>query len=436
MGTLQYSQVRPAVAQSDLTTIAPYMFWLMFRNIASDGFVFEDPVNTGVLSQPGCVLASPSWENTATNVSQDYVYTWTRDAAITAIELAAGPLPTTQPLIDYVQFAQTCQNSASSIGHFDRASFLINGTPRNWTDQTDGPALQTLAILRLYAQLDAPTQATANAVIAANLNFLQNAYQGQTYNLWEEEYGASFFARSVQLQCFQAITANTAGINVPAWLPAAIPWLQNALASHWNGQCYQSMLPVPTDYRAPYDPNIDIVMAAIYGAIPVTDTKLLATAGQLRSQWADPGSTYFYPVNGADQQRGIGPLLGRYPGDVYDGDTDAQVGDHPWAVSTASFAELYYRLAGQVTTAGTVPLDSLSVGFFSQVGVDSSTTPAAAAAALQAAGDQTLQAVIFHSDNLELSEQFDATTGYEKSVSNLSWSYASFLSAVRARTAI
>ncbi len=30
-------------------------------------------------------------------------------------------------------------------------------------------------------------------------------------------------------------------------------------------------------------------------------------------------------------------------------------------------------------------------------------------------------------------EQFDATTGYEKSVSNLSWSYAAFLSAVRAR---
>ena len=436
MGTLQYSQVRPAIAQSDLTTIAPYMFWLMFRNIASDGFVFEDPVNTGVLSQPGCVLASPSWENTATNVSQDYVYNWTRDAAITAIELTAGSLPSTRPLIDYVQFAQTCQNSASSIGHFDRASFLINGTPRNWTDQTDGPALQTLAILQMYAQLDAPTQATANAVIAANLNFLQNAYQGQTYNLWEEEYGASFFARSVQLQCFQAITANTAGINVPAWLPAAIPWLQNALASHWNGQYYQSMLPVPTDYRAPYDPNIDIVMAAIYGAIPVTDTKLLATAAQLRSQWADLGSTYFYPVNGADQQRGIGPLLGRYPGDVYDGDTDAQAGDHPWAVSTASFAELYYRLAGQVTTAGTVPLDSLSACFFSQVGVDAPTTPAAAAAALQAAGDQMLQAVIFHSDNLELSEQFDATTGYEKSVSNLSWSYASFLSAVRARTAI
>src|SRR5271166_4743556 len=364
MGTLQYSKVRPALAQSDLTTIAPYMFWLMFRNIASDGFVFEDPVNTGVLSQPGCVLASPYWENTATNVSQDYVYNWTRDAVITAIELAAGPLPTTQPLIDYVQFAQTCQNSASSIGHFDRASFLINGTPRNWTDQTDGPALQTLAILRLYAQLDAPTQAVASAVIAANLNFLQNAYRGETVNLWEEESGASFFARSVQLKCFEAISANTLGIGVPGWLSTAIPWLQNALASHWNGQYYRSLLPVPGDSRAPYDPNIDIVAAAIYGAVPVTDTKLLATAAQLRSQWADPALPNYYPINGADQQRGIGPMLGRYPGDTYDGDTaDPQTRDHPWAISTAVFAELYYQLAQQVSSSGTVPLDSLSATF-------------------------------------------------------------------------
>ena len=90
----------------------------------------------------------------------------------------------------------------------------------------------------------------------------------------------------------------------------------------------------------------------------------------------------------------------------------------------------------QVTTAGTVPLDNLSASFFSQIGVDASTTPTAAAAALQGAGDQMLQAVVFHSDQLELSEQFDATSGYEKSVSNLSWSYASFLSAVRAKNAI
>jgi glucoamylase len=431
----QYSLVRPAVVESSLTAMAPYMFWLMFRNVASDGLVFQDPVHAGVLSQPGCVLASPSWENSATQVTQDYVYNWTRDAAVVAIELAAGPLAASQPLIDYVQFAQACQASASSLGHFDRASFLINGTARDpWTDQSDGPALQTLAMLQLFPQLDTPTQAVANAVITANLDFLSGAYQGETYNLWEEESGASFFARSVQLKCFQAVAGNTLGIPVPGWLAAAVPWLENALDSHWNGQYYQSLMPAPGD-KAPYDPNIDIVMAAIYGAVAVTDTKLLATAALLRGQWADPASAYFYQINAADQQRGIGPLLGRYPADTYDGDSGPQADDHPWAVSTANFAELYYRLAKQVTTAGAVPFDDLSAGFFSQVGIDVSATPTAATAALQNAGDQMLQAVVFHSDHLELSEQFDATTGYEKSVSNLSWSYASFLSAIRARNA-
>jgi glucoamylase len=314
---LQYSTVTVSASQSNLTTVALYMFWLMFRNVALDGFVFEDPdpTHAGVLSAPGCILASPSWENTQTHVTQDYVYNWTRDAAVVAIELANGTLPANQPLIDYVQFAQTCQNSGNGARHFDRASFLINGAFRDgWTDQTDGPALQSLAILQLFAQLDAPTQAVANAVIAANLNFLQNAYQGKTYNLWEEEYGYSFFARAVQLKCFQEITANALGIPVPGWLANAIPWLQTALQDHWNanGGYYQSLIPAPGD-KAPYDPDSDIVMAAIYGAVAVTDTKLLATAALLRNQWNLASSTDYYPINGADHQRGIGPMMGPLP---------------------------------------------------------------------------------------------------------------------------
>ena len=432
---LQYSTVTASASQSNLVTVAPYLFCLMFRNVASDGFVFEDPTREGVLSAPGCILASPSWENTQTHVNQDYVYNWTRDAAVVAIELANGTAPTNQPLIDYVQFAQTCQNTGTNAGHFDRASFLINGAFRDgWADQTDGPALQTLAILQLYGQLDDPTKAVANAVIAANLNFLKDAYQGETVNLWEEEYGYSLFARAVQLKCFQEITANTLGIPISGWLADAIPWLQNALQDHWNanGGYYQSLIPAPGD-KAPYDPNSDIVMAAIYGAIEVTDTRLLATAALLRNQWNLPASPGYYPINGADQQRGIGPMMGRYPGDTYDGDNDQPTIDHPWAICTCNFAELYYRLANEITATNAIPLDANSTEFFNQVGVTASSTPAAAAAGLRAAGDQMLQAIIFHSDHLELSEQFDANTGYEKSMSNLSWSYASLLSAIGAR---
>lgn len=431
---LSYAAVRPAAVQAHPTALAPFMFWLMFRNVASDGLVFEDPVRAGIVSAPGCVLASPSWENTATHVTQDYVYHWTRDAAIVALELSAayacGLLPDAQPLVDYVTFSATCQRSP---GDFDRASFYLNGTQRPWTNQADGPALQTVALLTLYGQLDPATQAVAATLIEANLAFLAGAYQGQTYNLWEEEYGYSFFARSAQLRCLGAVAANTAGIAVPAWLPDAMTWLTTALDGHWNGECYQSMLPVPVDYRAPYDPNIDIVQAAIYGAESVTDPRILATAARLRAQWADPSCEYFYPINGADAARGLGPLLGRYPGDVYDGDTNALVGDHPWALATANFAELYYRLAAKITSSRTVPADSLAAPFLAQVGLTAASAPLDAAAALRAAGDAMLGAIVYHSDHFELSEQFDASTGFEKSVANLSWSYAAFLSAARAR---
>ena len=82
---------------------------------------------------------------------------------------------------------------------------------------------------------------------------------------------------------------------------------------HWNGEYYQAVLPVPTA-KAPYDPNIDIVMAAIYGGVAVEDTKLLATAALLRQQWADASSPYFYPINGADQGTGHRALARALPG--------------------------------------------------------------------------------------------------------------------------
>jgi glucoamylase len=268
-------------------------------------------------------------------------------------------------------------------------------------------------------------------------------YQDPTTNLWEEHSGYSFFARAVQLRCLQAISSNTHGITVPPATGGAIAWLESALQGHWNGTCYVSLMAPSPSGGSPsdpavqgYDPNIDIVLASIYGAIPSTDTKLLATAGQLRQQWGDSTSSAVYPVNISDQSLGIGPMMGRYPGDTYDGDMgDPVLGGHPWALCTCNFAELYYRLANEIARTQAVPHDDLSSEFFSQVGIGARTAPRKAIASLEKAGDAMLQAIIYHSDNLELSEQFDGTSGYEKSVRDLTWSYAAFLSAVRAKTA-
>ena len=128
-------------------------------------------------------------------------------------------------------------------------------------------------------------------------------------------------------------------------------------------------------------------------------------------------------------------MLMGYTGDTYDGDmADHVPGGHPWALCTCNFAELYYRLGTAIAQAQAIPFDDLSSAFFGQAGIDAGTAPADAVAALDQAGDAMLQAVVYHSDDLELSEQFDGTTGYEKSVHNLTWSYAAFLSAVRAKS--
>ncbi|MFG1608096.1 glycoside hydrolase family 15 protein [Actinoplanes sp. NPDC049265] len=432
------------VRRTDFETVAQHMLNLMMRNVATDGFRFEDPVQPGRFSTAGCVIAAPSYPANSPGVDQDYVFNWTRDAAITAIEIAASSIPAppavgVQPLEDYVRFAAICQgNAIPTLAH---ACFTIEGNSRPWTEQNDGPALQTVAILRAFGQLDEPTQDLARQVIARNLDFLLGVYQQQTTNLWEEHAGHSFFARAAQLRCFREVVANTVGVAVPAGCTEAADWLRSALDGHWDGSRYLSLIgdtQPPTDPAGPgYDPNIDIVMAAIYGAVPVTDPRLLATAAELRRQWSDPASPTVFPVNLADQQLGVGPMLGRYPGDTYDGDvSDPVQGGHPWALTTCNFAELYYRLAAEVTSGGAVPYDELSAPFLGQAGIAADTSPQLAAVALEQAGDQMLQAVIYHSDNLELSEQFDGTSGYCRSVSNLTWSYAAYLSAVRAKTGL
>ena len=186
------------------------------------------------------------------------------------------------------------------------------------------------------------------------------------------------------------------------------------------------------DAATQYDPSIDPILACIYGAgIPPYDPRLLSTAAQVRAHWT--ASADAYPINSADASIGIGPSIGRYVGDEYSGWSLTSNTGHPWVVCTCGFAQLYYELAAAINSGTPVPTDSLANMFLSQIGATATSTAADAVSKLQAAGDKMLQAVLYHSNRYELSEQLDQSSGYEISVSNLTWSYAAFLSAVAAR---
>lgn len=464
MSVVPWLDVQPST-KSDLPTIARTMFVLMMRNVVTGGLAYEDPdpANNQATAAPGCILASPSYPtdfspvpltppgNWTPSGRQNYVHNWTRDAAIVAMEMCAPGAPIAPEdlaarMTDYVLFAALCRQNALP-GHFDRACSTVDGYPRDpWSDQSDGPALQTLAILGYYDRLPAGVRAAAKSVVEANVGFLLTArddggapiYQDKTTSPWEEESGYSFFARSVQLRCLQELHTHPFDITIPDGIDAAITWLTDQLPKHWSDAagCYTTFRPQwePDPNRDPYDPNIDIVLGALLGAgTLVIEPKLLATAAKLRSVWTEDAK-FSYPINLADDRdRKIGPLLGRYPGDKYDGDInepDPVVG-HPWAVCTCAVAELYYSVAAAIGPGGQPPNDPLGAPFLDQAQKVEPTLDIVSA--LRAAGDRMLKAVIFHSDNLELSEQFDRQSGFQKSVSNLTWSYAAFLSAVRAR---
>lgn len=438
----------------ELTRLRDYLVPLMMRNIATDGYPFIDPaVFTGerrdggpepdpqqALSQPGCILASPSYRDALAEVSQNYVFNWVRDAAIVALELAAASLPALPGVLsnildDYVNFAALCQSVA--LSELDRAKYTISGgLVEDWPRQNDGPALQGLAVLALFDQLSDSVRDTARDLVRADLAFVLAHYEQPNYNLWEEVDGQSLFTRSVQLRFVRAMAEDDKGAGAPAAdLANAAAWLSDRLADHVANDRYVSILQ-PSNARADYDPNADVIAACVYGAIPPTDPVLLNTAAALRQTFADEDTGY--PINSADAQLEIGPLIGRYPGDVYDGfhvsaDQPGATRGHPWAVCTANYAELYYRSATEMLRSNQVPDDPRANAFLAQAGSSVAATPADAAAALRAAGDRMLQAIVYHSDHLELSEQFHADSGYESSVRNLSWSYASFLSALRAR---
>ena len=256
------------------STVAPYMFSLMLRNIATYGFQIADhnePGNPGGYTAPGCVLASPSWPSYPGNVApiiEDYVFNWTRDAAITmsaVLNQAPAEIPAagaSDLLASYVNFASTCQASGGDIG---QAHYTPQGASTGSADESDGPALRILTILQGFAGLDGPTQMVAGNVIAADLAYLldNNRYQNPTWNLWEDTFGQSIFARSVQLAALNRVInlGPGLGIPVPPTAQAAATWLEQQLPLHWSGapgNYYVGVLDASRgggDPSAPYDPT-------------------------------------------------------------------------------------------------------------------------------------------------------------------------------------
>ena len=430
--------------RSKFSSISKYMFWLMLRNFATRQWVFSKPGHdkgSRMFTLPGCIIASPSRPHD-NETTEDYVHFWVRDGALTVNECIYHDLPTKEMLDDYVSFSYKIQETAIRAGRGAHACFNIDGTKRSWGEQGDGPGLRILSILEIWDQLSEDAKSTARKILVRDRQYIIEHYDGDTDNAWEEITGKSFFSRTAQRQAIDKLEKSSlkTGIAPEKKIPEIIQSLTTSLEEHWANDLghYRSILNGKAKNGAlrGHELNIDIVFACTYNGLTCFDERMIATVAKLRNEFEK-----LYPINEQDRELDIGPLIGRYPGDKYDGTVNqGEDMGHPWPLCTANLARFYYQCMIEIANIPYVTITEPMEPFFKQIGFKQSGKISKSSreyndlqSALLSAGDKLMRAIVYHSDHLELSEQFDRTHGTCMSVRSLTWSYSSFIASSRIR---
>jgi glucoamylase len=244
-------------------------------------------------------------------------------------------------------------------------------------------------------------------LIEGDLDYTCRRAGAPCYDIWEEELGRHYYMALVHFAALQEGAqwiASAGDAHRADRYRAAADRLAGELEAFWSAEqgIYRSRIIAPRqsgpkdlDQSGPKDLDMSVIFAVLHAGLEsgphsVRDQRVHATLRRLAALFAAD-----YAIN-----RGASApfAYGRYRGDIY-------VSGGAYYFSSFAAAEFHYRLAH-----------------------------AAQAPSFIAAGDAILAGVRrFIPASGELSEQFDRTTGAQTSARNLSWSYASFITAWDAR---
>ncbi|KAJ1926694.1 hypothetical protein IWQ60_003580 [Tieghemiomyces parasiticus] len=421
----------------------------------------------------GAMQASPSREH------PNYFYHWVRDTGL-VMDLVADLYAETSDqreqerwgtiLADHATFSRGLQLVPNQSGGPGEPKFYMNGTAFQGTwgrPQNDGPAVRAFAITKygetwahrggdlstLYRP-DLPT----TTVIKTDLEYTAHHWDDPSFDIWEEVRGRHFFnllasRKALLVGAELADRQDDSGAAEFYRNQAAL--IRDRLDSYWDPELGYVVTSRNRDEGVSKSSNLDVqvVVAAIHAGLddgiytPESD-RILATADAITRRFQ-----YLFPVNQQQKTSGIGPAIGRYPEDVYDG-YGVSIGN-PWVLATAYLAELHYYVAAKWHRDGHFTLTAVNLSFFRRasptvarrfgadslrddnVGVTFDTHNAEFRAILKevgASGDGFLRRIHYHSrGDLNLYEQWDRVTGQARGAKDLTWSYAAFVRAVRAR---
>ncbi len=420
----------------------------------------------------GSVMASPSRD------LPNYYFHWIRDSALVMREVwafrALNPTQARKTLIDYALFSRGNQNTDNRSGvAFDgglgEPKFEMSGAPydHDWgRPQNDGPALRVLALLGLaddmmmtgqqdfvYKNLYTP-EMPARTLIKADLEFVAHHWMDPSFDLWEEVKGDHFYTRIAQWRAMAEGAVFAKKMNDPdaaAFYGQQAGLIMDSLDKFWSSS--KNYLLATRNWVGGHDPqekasllDISIVLGVLHSGrsgspFYVDDDRVIATMNELVNAF-----DYQYAINRDklnDEGLPMGPAIGRYPEDHYDGETTNGLGN-PWFLCTQAMAEYFVRLRGELKAHGQVNVTSISRPFFEALTrqnlsqqrrlVSGDPTFTAVLQALQDRSDAFIRRAKFHTgDGGHQSEQFNRVHGQMQSARDLTWSYASFLSLRRIR---
>ncbi|OBT51822.1 hypothetical protein VE04_06976 [Pseudogymnoascus sp. 24MN13] len=381
----------------------------------------------------GIVVASPS------KTDPDYFYTWTRDSALTFTALierliAGGTTfePTIQSYITAQAALQSVSNPSGDLSNglglaepkfnVDMSPFTeASGRPRR-----DGPALRASALITygnyLIAQ-DKKDLALSNIwpVVRNDLAYVAQYWNQTGFDLGVEVQEGDAFATALGQSCE----------NCASQAPQILCFLQ----SFWNGEAIVSNL--GTSGRTGLDANSLLANILTFDpAAPCDDATFQPCSSRALANHKKVVDSFrtVYGINSANAA-GSAAAIGRYAEDVYQG-------GNPWYLCTLAAAELLYGALYQWDTTGTLAIDDTSLPFFKDldstaaVGTYSanSTEYTSLTAAVKTYADGFVAIVQKYTPtDGSLAEQFGRDDGAPLSAVDLTWSYASFLTAIDRR---
>ncbi len=414
----------------------------------------------------GAVPASPS------RFEPNYFFHWTRDAAVVFDVYVTAYLKSRdvrskadalRRLLGWVGFETQLQSLRTRSGGPGEPKFMVDGTAYNgeWgRPQNDGPALRAVVMIRLANILlnegqESLVRSTlyggglpSVGPIKFDLEYTGRNWTQASYDLWEEVKGAHFYTRIVQRRALieGARLADRLGDSGAAeFYRKQAGLLSTALMAHMQNGLVMPTLDRVEGWNHKFS-NLDV--AVILGSIHAFDAEddffapssdwILSSAVKLEDAFIR-----IYPLN---RNPIPAPAIGRYPEDVYDGNGFS--GGNPWFIATNAYAEMNCRLAQKWESRGVIEIDGLNRPYLERI-YPNLPAPARSGVTVRRGDplfDRLVQRARVRAERFlhrsvrhtaqgpsgHMSEQFSRFDGYMTGAADLSWSYASFLSAYAA----